>query len=88
MARRCGVSYGKYKAMHYNPEEKEKKEEPPKQMGKYIKTCVVCGDEFGTNYPNQVCCGRECSAEKNRQRNREIKRKKLRAQKEREIEGS
>ncbi len=82
MAHRCGVSYGKYKALHYNTEEKEKKEEPAKQMGKYIKTCVVCGDQFRTNYSNKICCSRECSAEKNRQRNRENKRKKLRINKE------
>lgn len=41
-----------------------------------LKTCIVCGKEFETNYPHQVTCGAECRREMKRRKARERGRKR------------
>ncbi len=56
------MSYGKYMALHYNPEKKPE----PKNEAKGDRVCKVCGAPFFAKVYNQLCCSHQCSVENNR----------------------
>lgn len=74
-AERRGVSYGKYKAMSYDPHKEAPKQEPapaPK-TDKTARTCPVCGKTFYTVSHVKIYCSDECR-ERNGMERRDRKR--------------
>jgi hypothetical protein len=58
-----GLSYGQYKALHYDPNANV-----TKRGKKSVKLCPVCGDEV-TN-PRRKCCSDACSKVRERETRR------------------
>lgn len=66
----CGMSYGKYKALHPRTEDlqagKSKEEKP-----KYERICRGCGKAFQTNKGSRWYCDDLCKRRKENERHRE-----------------
>lgn len=70
---KAGMSYGRWKA--FNPETKSKRESMISGF-KYVKTCSICGREFGTNSSLKKYCGYECAEKKKNEKCSEIKKRR------------
>lgn len=69
-ARKAGMTYGKWKALHYVPpvEVVIPKQEKPEATPKEVRVCRICGTVLpGDKHKLARYCSPECIAEGNRQ---------------------
>ena len=72
-ARQAGMSYGKWKALHYVPPvevetPKQEEQEEPEVAPKEVRVCRICGKPIPPEKRKDTrYCSQECIAEGNRQ---------------------